>query len=380
MTEKNNQSKKQPSNEVGTTDVNSDDENSSSALKGDVLKKQVKKESKKKSKPKRERRPLSKTALLALLIAVLGSASMGYEYFLLQEQQHLSIKLLNSTLDSQDRLKQVLKNTRQELVAESQARKKSEAEFASFKIGMEAVATKLGRTSNEWRLAEVEYFLTIANARLTLAHDRITAIAIFKTADQRIKELGDPALLKIRKLIKDELILLHAVKEPDLAGMALSLSSLATEVERLPLVDIERVAVATGQIKDQAPENWQDIPAAVWKDIKSLVVVRRHQQSTEPLLPPAESWFLVQNLRLKLEQAQLALLRGETTLFRQNLKEANSWMSTYFNEESAGVINALKETSALAKIELRPPIPDVSGSLRQLRSLLVERGVKIGSQ
>ena len=277
-------------------------------------------------------------------------------------------------------LEQELKNIRQALDRETQARKNSEDEFVSFKLAMEVVATKLGRTSNEWRLAEVEYLLSIANYRLTLTHDRVTAIAIFENADQRIKELGDPAFLKIRKSIKEELISLHAVKEPDLAGMALSLGTLVAEVERLPLVDKERVAVATGQIKDQAPESWQDIPAAVWKDIKSLVVVRRHQQPTEPLLPPAESWFLVQNLRLKLEQARLSLLHRDTVLFRQNLKEANTWISTFFNEESPGVINALKETSALAKIELQPIIPDVSGSLRQLRSLLVERGVKIGTK
>jgi uroporphyrin-3 C-methyltransferase len=330
----------------------------------------------KKGKPRKEKQSISKIALLSLLVAVFASVGMGYEYVVLQEQQQLTARILSS----QNRLEQDIKNTSQALDRESRARKNSENEFLSFKTSIEAVATKLGRTSNEWRMAEVEYLLTIANHRLTLARDRLTAMTIFENADQKIKQLGDPALLKIRKLIKEELLLLNAVKEPDLAGMALSLGSLAAKVEDLPLVDKERVAVATGQIKDQAPQNWQEIPAAVWKDIKSLVVVRRHQQPTEPLLPPAESWFLVQNLRLKLEQARLALLRGDTNLFRQNLNEANSWMSTYFNEESPGVINALKQTSNLAKVELRPAIPDVSGSLRQLRSLLVERGVKFGSK
>ena len=373
-TSKNEQQASDQKSELESADRN--DESARNMLPADKTDPKENKKKAKKSKPKKENQPFSKIALLALLVAVLASAGIGYEYFLLQEQQQLSTKLL----DSQNRIEQDLKNTSQALNRESIARKNSENEFLSFKIAMEALATKLGRTSNEWRLAEVEYLLTIANHRLTLAHDRVTAIAIFENADQRIKELADPALLKIRKLIKKELILLNAVKEPDVAGMALSLGSLVSEVERLPLINKEQVAVATGQIKDQAPESWQDIPAVVWKDIKSLVVVRRHKQPTEPLLPPAESWFLVQNLRLKLEQARLALLRGDTNLFRQNLKESDTWMSTYFNEESPGVINALKETSAMAKIELSPATPDVSGSLRQLRSLLVERGVKIGSQ
>ena len=243
---------------------------------------------------------------------------------------------------------------------------------------MEALATKLGRTSNEWRLAEIEYLLTIANHRIVLAHDIPTAITIFETADQRIKLLGDPALLKIRQSIKNELQALRAVEQPDLAGLALAIGNLASEVEKLPLIDKERVAAATGEIKDQAPESWRDIPAAVWKDIKSLVVVRRHQKATEPLLPPSESWFLYQNLRLKLEQARLALLRRDTGLFHQNLKEADAWIKTFFNDDSSSVISAQKQISDFVKIELQPASPNVNGSLLQLRSLLAERGVKIG--
>jgi uroporphyrin-3 C-methyltransferase len=375
MTDKSNKDNQKTSSKSQGGDLTPVEENSSPAEKTET---KVHKKKKVKNKTKKESQPISKMALLALLVSVLIGGSMAYQDFVLQEQQHFSTKLLNSLLDSQDRLKQVLKNTRQALATESKARKKTEAEFLSFKIAMEALATKLGRTSNEWRLAEIEYLLTIANHRIALANDLVTAVTIFETADQRIKLLSDPALLKIRKSIKDELLSLRAVQQPDLAGMALSLGSLASEVENLPLIDKERVSAATGEIKDQGPESWRDIPAAVWKDIKSLVVVRRHQKATEPLLPPSESWFLYQNLRLKLEQARLSLLRRDTGLFHQNLKEADAWIKTFFNEESSSVVSVLKQISILVEIELQPASPDVSGSLLQLRSLLAERGVKIG--
>jgi uroporphyrin-3 C-methyltransferase len=369
MTNKSSKAKQEPSKQIQKEKEAPAEENSSLAVKTDA-----KKDKKKKTKTKKESHPLSKTALLALFISVLIGAALTYEYFLLIDQQ----QLIENLSDSKNSLKQEINESKQALNSEARAREKTEADFGSFKVAMEALATKLGRTSNEWRLAEIEYLLTIANHRITLAHDLVTAIAIFETADQRIKSLGDPALLKIRKSIKDELVLLRAVEQPDVAGMALSIGSLASEVENLPLIDKERVAVATGEIKDQAPESWQDIPAAVWKDIKSLVVVRRHQKATEPLLPPTEAWFLYQNLRLKLEQARLALLRRDTALFHQHLKEADAWLKTFFNEESSGVISALKKLSELARVDLRPASPDVSGSLLQLRSLLVERGVKIG--
>jgi uroporphyrin-3 C-methyltransferase len=378
MTEKSSKSKQPSSEQMPAKDNSPVAENSSRTEKADL---KEKKKQQKKSKPKGQ--PLSKVAALALLLVMIISVAVGFVYFILFNQGMLTAEFSKSRASVNSRINSLerdLKNTNNALSLETQTRKDTEAKFGAFKTAMEAVATKLGRSSNEWRLAEIEYLLTIANHRLGLAHDRDTAIAIFEIADHRIKNLGDPALLKIRKSIKEELISLHAVQEPDITGMALSLGSLASEVERLPLMDKERVAVATGQIEDQAPDSWQDIPAAVWKDIKSLVVVRRHQQPTEPLLPPGESWFLYQNLQLKLEQARLALLRRDTALFRQHLKEADAWISTFFNEEASIVINALQNTSALAKVELQPATPDVSGSLRQLRSLLVERGVKIGKQ
>lgn len=371
MTDKSNKDNKKTSSQSQGGDLAPVEENSSPAKKTET-----KAHKKIKNKSKKESQPISKTALLALLVSVLISAAIVFQYFLLQDQQQLNEKLHNT----QNSLDQEIKSTQQALSTETQARKKIENEFFSFKVAMEALATKLGRTSNEWRLAEIEYLLTIANHRITLANDLVTAITIFETADQRIKLLSDPALLKIRKSIKDELLSLRAVKQPDLDGMVLSLSSLVSEIDQLPLIDKERVAVATGQIKDQAPESWQDIPAAVWKDIKSLVVVRRHQKATEPILPPSESWFLYQNLRLKIEQARLALLRRDTALFHQNLKEADAWIKTFFNEDSSRVISALKELSLLTVVDLKPASPDVSGSLLQLRSLLAERGVKIGKR
>jgi uroporphyrin-3 C-methyltransferase len=157
--------------------------------------------------------------------------------------------------------------------------------------------------------------------------------------------------------------------------MALSLSTLASDVEKLPLIFKERVDLALGDKQKSKPESWRELPEAIWEEIKGLVVVRRHQQPTEPLLPPAEAWFLQQNLRLKLEEAQLALLRRETSLFRSKLEEARVWIVTFFDNDSPAVNNATSTLKSLAQVELKINIPDVSGSLRELRRLLTQHGV-----
>lgn len=337
----------------------------------------VKEESKAKKKTRpvsgKQKYPISKLALLTFLLVLTVGGATGYEFYLIQNQAKYSSDLSQSqnTLQSRiSRLEQELQSTSQSLTVENNA----------LKASMDAVSEKLGRTTNAWRLAEVEYLLTVANHRINLVQDRSTAIAVFETADQRLVAIGDPGLLSVRKAIASELNLLRSISEPDLTGMALSLSSLANEVENMPLIFKERVDQATGEKQKARPENWREIPAAMWEEIKGLVVIRRHQQPTEPLLPPTEAWFLHQNLRLKLEQAQLALLRRETTLFRKNLEEANVWIQTFFDNDSAVVNNTTQTLDSLAKVELKLDIPDVSGSLRELRRLLLQRGVALNKE
>lgn len=324
--------------------------------------------SKKPARRSTKTNPLSKTALLALLLVLGVGTVAGYEFFLLQNQTTQITELSQSQqslLNRIEKQEQELERARQRLTAENE----------TLKNTMNTVSAQLGRTTIAWRLAEVEYLLTVANHRLNLVQDRVTAIAVFETADERILAIGDPGLLSVRQSIANELNQLRSLSEPDLTGMALSLSSLARDVDKMPLVFKERVALATGEKQKAKPDNWRQIPAAMWEEIKGLVVIRRHQQPTEPLLPPTEAWFLHQNLRLKLEQAQLALLRRDTNLFRKNLEDASAWIQTFFDSDSATVKNASSIVDTLARVELKLDIPDVSGSLRELRRVLKQRGV-----
>lgn len=324
---------------------------------------------------------LSKKSFLLLSVAATlftaSALAIGiYNFWLWQKYTPVSTQLTkNQTVFGSrlDGLERQLRWTESALTKETRARKIAESEHEALSTAMKSVSAKLGRTTIAWRLAEIEYLLTIANHRLALAQDKKTAIAIFETAAKRLRVIGDPSLLNIRQAISDELNVLKSMVDPDVTSMALSIGSLITGVEYLPLIDKERLALAinTGNYKKLL--SWEELPQAVWEDIKSLVRVRRHQQPIEPLLPPKEAWFLQQNLRLKLEQARLSLLRRDTRQFRQYVGEANSWIESFFDADSPAVRNASITLRALIRVKLQPRTPDVSGSLRLLRERLLEQ-------
>jgi len=317
------------------------------------------------------------------LIALSAAGLAAYDFWLLRTQTPVNAQLANvqsefktriNQLEQQSQdIKQQLQKAKDQLSTEIQARKSEQLEHQAVNAALQGITEKLGRSTIAWRMAEVEYLLTVANHRLTLAQDRQTAIAVFETADSRLGVIADPSLLKVRKEIASELTALRAMPDVDIPGLALQVGSLAESVEQLPLMDKKRIALATEKRESTSSVEWQEIPTAVWNDIKSLVQVRRHQQPTEPLLPPQQAWFLYQNLQLKLEQARLAVLKQNTTVFVQSLEEVSRWLSSYFEAESAAVISMQETIKNLRMIELQPAVPDVSGSLRELRSVMNAR-------
>jgi len=336
-------------------------------------------------------------AILALLLAVLAALGVYYLYLQGQQQNQQSAALaehlgeLQSGIDANrqqltqlsqlETLKQEISTIRSEVDSAASVRQRIEAEQQALNAALTQMSATLGRTTLAWRLAEVEYLLIVANTRLTLERDRRTAQVALQTADQKLRAIGDPAFVPVRQSIANEIAALKAMVEPDITGLALSLVSLVERVESLPLRDSQPAraagpAVTSGQ-EDYQSLDWIDIPSAVWKDIRGLVVVRRADKPIEPLQPPSEAWFLRQNLQLKLEQARLSLLRYETALFQQLLDEAGDWLEVYFDAESAAVKSMLESLQDLKRANLQPSLPDISDSLRILRKHMRSLGVEV---
>lgn len=321
-------------------------------------------------------RPRSLAAVFALLLAILAVATGAYDYWYLQRQKLESVQLAQQQQDFSQQLASLEQRSNAEREALQQQLRLGErlqAEQASLNAAMQDIAKRLGRTSLAWRLAEVEYLLGIASHRLSLAHDVKTSITILQAADEKIRNIGEPGLLPVRKAIAQEVAALHGVEQADATGMALRLGGLLAQVDDLPLIDKKRIAAAHETQSNDAPLAWRELPLAIWQDLKSLVQVRRQQQAIEPLLPPEQTWFLYQNLRLKLEQARLAVLQRNTDLLRQYLLEADDWLGTFFDQQSAVISAARQSMAELRAQELNPQLPDISRSRRLLHDYLLQQ-------
>ena len=234
---------------------------------------------------------------------------------------------------------------------------------------LKSLSTAKGKEPLFWRVSEVEYLLSVANHRLVLERDVLTAKTALVDADKRLRVIGDPGLIPVREKISQEINQLNNVSLPDIPGMAAQLSSVLDGIGQLPFVKkIQTLESDSVSESDKEFSGVSSFAQSVWTDlVDGLFKVQRSDQPIEPLLPPEEKLYLVHNLGLKLEKARISLLKSDTALFRNNLVEVEQWVQNYFDVEHASVNNLLQTVQDLKQVELHPKLPDISASLREIR-------------
>jgi uroporphyrin-3 C-methyltransferase len=350
------------------------------AAKEAVGAKEKKDKEKTSSKPQAAGKPKRQFPIVAVLALLVGGAAVGagyynYTHWQKNEAQGQSLAKENAELRSQlSALQEQISGLHHQ---DLDFKLKDEQLDSDFKLQsdslkqlsqqFQAMSAEQGRDPLLWRVSEVEYLLSVANNRLQLERDTDTALVALQDADRRLQAIGDPALIPIRKTIAGEITALNSVDKPDITGMALRLSALVDGIENLPLVNRARVKSDKEKSSSELVNSFSQFWANVVKDLKGVVSIRRSDEPIEPLLPPDEQYYLSQNLGLKLEEARLALLRRDTHTFRLDLTDTRQWVEQYFDRDSAAVGNVITSVTDMQTVNLKPQLPDISGSLRQLR-------------
>lgn len=236
------------------------------------------------------------------------------------------------------------------------------------------------RNTDTWRLAEVEHLLVLANQRLQLAGDVQLARRALSLADNRLRDLPDPALAPVRGLIADEIVALDQVAGADVAGTLHALEALSRAVDQLPLAGDALAGLDAGAPPPQpaappAPEapseqadGWLAAGRDLFADLSAMVQVEtREAGPPRPILSAEMRAMIRARTRLMLESSQLAFMRGEGGVYAERTAAAAAWVTENFDAESPAVRAWLSQLSRLAAVTPEVELPDISRSLRALR-------------
>ncbi|MFA6902970.1 MAG: uroporphyrinogen-III C-methyltransferase [Gallionellaceae bacterium] len=242
------------------------------------------------------------------------------------------------------------------------------AETQGQRTALETLYQDLARSRDQMMLAEVEQLLLIAGQQLQLAANVKAALIAMQQADSRLQRLDRPALNSLRAAISKDMDKLRALPDVDVSAINARLDNLISIVNRLTLVQDLRMAkndiapaVAT------ADSSWKNLLREIWQDAKNLVRIENMHQDELPLLSPTQTFFLRENLKLRLLSARIALLSRDEASFKHDIKTAQDWIKLFFDVKSADGIQAVSMLQKLNASSIKIDLPDVSGSLEAVR-------------
>jgi len=329
-------------------------------------------------------------AVVAILL-VLGGAGVGYKSWQdveksMQGMQDAIAKANSSqaALDGQlaetraafDAQAKEITNQKAALAQQGEKLLKERESFkqqgSELTATLEKVYQRVGRNSTEWMASEAEYLMRIANHRLRLERDVMTAAKALETADGRLRETGDPGWIEVRKLIADEVAVLKGVGGLDRAGLSATLSGLIKQVKGLKMVGLQYTPErpADPKLTEQDQRSFKTLLSDGWNGFKSVMVIRHRDKPVTAMLAPEQQFFVYQNIELQLEAARLAMLRGDQVLFDNSLNMTVQWLKDFFDNEANATTALVSEVEKLKKIDVNPALPDISKSLMALRERL----------
>ena len=171
-------------------------------------------------------------SVISLLIAIVAILLVLY---LCQRNQIINSKLitmqeqLESAAANQTTINNQLNKASQLINKQAQLTKINQ-------ITINKLLASIGTDKDLWLLTEADHLLKLANLTLSYEYNIPSAVALLKTADQRLYAMNNPKLVPIRQMIANDIVKLQAVPAVDVTGIYLQLEALRTQSLQLPFV------------------------------------------------------------------------------------------------------------------------------------------------
>jgi len=263
------------------------------------------------------------------------------------------------------------------------------AESQSQQLALEALYQDLARGRDEAAMAEIEQSLIAANQQLVLAGNVRVALIALQSADARLALIDRAQFAPLRRALAADIERLQRVPPVDTTGIAMRLDRAVAGIDLLATLPGDRrsppgpgkdaaVAAGSGTADEPAPAaGWRATLARIWAefkaDLRQLASIRRVDPDVLPLITPEQSWFLRENLRLRLLSARHALLARDESGFRGDIAASRAWVARHFDPRDPATVALAETLDELERAQVRIDLPEIGASIEAVRILRVSR-------
>ena len=340
-------------------------------------------------------------ALVVLILALAGALGC---LLLWQKLSHIQEELARRSTDTGTQAVEARTLARQaqessrELSARLAVTENRLSEVSLQRGQLEDLMQSLTRSRDDNLVIELEANLRLAQQQAQLTGSAEPLLAALKSAEQRLARAAQPRLSPVQRAIAKDAERIKSAALTDVPAMLLKLDELVRQVDELPMLNdvvfgvsqaatgLTAPVVETSATPKTSPaaatvartgfarffdvQALSDWSGLIWQglreDAQSLLRVSRIDQPEAALLAPEQSYFLRENIKLKLLNARLALLSRQTDAARSDLASVQTSLTRYFDASSRKMQAAkvlLQQTQAQLRTSEMPRFDDTLAAL-----------------
>lgn len=273
------------------------------------------------------------------------------------------------------------------------------SEVALQRTQLEELMQSLSRSRDENLVVDIESAVRLALQQASLTGSVEPLLAALRSADQRIARAAQPRLTPLQRALTKDIERIKAATLADTPGLLVKLDELARLVDELPLANAVaqpsnnaamKAAVAAkpggkpasgasaASAADAAPlSQWplwlQSIAGALRDEARGLVRVSRIATPEAALLSPEQSFFVRENLKLKILNARLGLLARQPDASRADLQQASNSLARYFDTNARATEQAQALVVQLQSQMKAVELPRIDNTLAALATAAAGR-------
>lgn len=313
-----------------------------------------------------------KWAVLTLGLAVVGTGWVAWQAQ--QRVKTLEQELIRRQADSQTQATEarLLAKQAQEVSRDTAAKTAlldtRLEEVALQRAQVEDLIKSLSQSRDENMVVDIEATLRVAVQQSALTGSAEPLMNALQSADERVARSKQPRLAPVRRALAKDIDKLRNTRIADITTLTIRLDEAIRLVDEAPLLnqapggpkpaDVSSPPISSNKAgKKQAPAapaiaasqatpskdsawydgiwRWADRTLqVVWQETQALVRVTRIARPEGMLASPEQSFFLRENIKLRLLNARLALLSRQTASAIADVKTAQAALERYFDTDS----------------------------------------------
>jgi uroporphyrin-III C-methyltransferase len=219
------------------------------------------------------------------------------------------------------------------------------SEVALQRSQLDELMQSLSRSRDENLVVDIEAALRLAQQQAELTGTVEPLLATLKSADQRVARAAQPRMALLQRALARDIERVKSAAVSDTPTMLVKIDDLVRLADELVLANavgpVKRAVSHSEPVASKPPAVWQMVLQQMLGEARNLVRVSRVELPDAALLSPEQSFFVRENLKLRLLNARLGLLSRQITSARADLQVSQDVIDKYFDHNARSTRTAI---------------------------------------